>query len=221
MQYEKRKIQNTEYRIRNTQRAFTLIELMAVTGIVVIITSVVLANNNKYGGSGLLQNLAYDIALSIRQAQVYGISVRGFGANNSTFNVAYGMHFAKNDQFEYELFADSMVSNGLFDIDNSTIPPTSENVDPSPYQIGRGYYILDLCAPAGTKVSNNVYSCTSISQLDVLYKRPEPDAWISANGNSCILQSSNCKESARILVASPRGDILSVVVDAAGRTLRT
>lgn len=187
---------------------FTLIELMAVTAIIVIITSVVLANNNKYGGSVLLQNLAYDIALSIRQAQVYGISVRGFGVNNSTFNVAYGMHFDTNvnNNKSYVLFAD-LEKTGIF---NPNHDPT-ENVSPSPYTISRGYYILDLCEPAGTKLAANSYSCTSVSQLDIVYKRPEPDAAIRVNGNPTL------KSDARILVASPRGDILSIVVDAAGQ----
>ncbi|MDO8522373.1 MAG: prepilin-type N-terminal cleavage/methylation domain-containing protein [bacterium] len=180
---------------------FTLMELIVVTGIIVVITSVVLANNNRYGGSVLLQNLAYDIALSIRQAQVYGISVRGLGASN--FSIGYGMHFAMNDSTHYELFSDAD-NNGLFS-------DASENVSPSPYVIGRNYYIAKLCAPAGTKLSDNSYECTSVTQLDVLYKRPEPDAAIRIPGTSSL------QDSARIIVESPRGDILSIVVDATGQ----
>ncbi|MEK7107281.1 MAG: GIY-YIG nuclease family protein [Patescibacteria group bacterium] len=183
---------------------FTLIELVVVVAIITVVTSVVLVSNTKYGGSVLLQNLAYDIALSIRQAQVYGISVRGFGTTNM-FTAGYGMHFDINDNAHYELFADAD-GNGLFS-------NASENVPPSPYVIGRNYRIKKLCAPAGTNFS----SCASVQQLDILYKRPEPDAWISANGNSCLLQPSNCKDSARIIVESPRGDVLSIVVDATGQ----
>lgn len=181
-------------------RGFTLIELITVVGIITIITSVVLVNNNRYGGSVLLQNLAYDIALSIRQAQVYGISVRGSGASN--FNAGYGMHFATSDIFHYELFAD-LAGTGIYDPNFSP----SENVPPSPYAIGRGYYIAKLCAPAGTDAS----SCTSVQQLDTLYKRPEPDAAIRINGNPSL------QDSGRIVVESPRGDILSIVVDATGQ----
>lgn len=194
------------YSLNVGPRGFSLIELMVVTGIVVVITSVVLTNNNRYGGSVLLQNLAYDIALSIRQAQVYGISVRGFGANN--FSVGYGMHFEKNvnNNKNYVLFAD-LENTGIF---NPSHDPT-ENVSPSPYQIGRGYYIADLCAPAGTKLASNSYSCTSVSQLDIVFTRPEPDAAIRIPGNSAL------QDSARILVESPRGDVLSIVVDATGQ----
>src|SRR3989344_4615422 len=51
------------------ERGFTLVELMVVTGILVVITSLILANNTRFGGAVLLENLAYDIALSMRKAQ--------------------------------------------------------------------------------------------------------------------------------------------------------
>jgi len=197
----------TSYRLRAT--GFSLIELMVVAGIIVVISSVVLFNNTKYGGSVLLQNLAYSIALSVREAQIYGISVRGSGSSN--FNAGYGMHFAISDNNHYELFADKD-NNGLF-------TDASENVPPSPYVIGRGYYIYKLCAPAGTKPAVNSYTCTNATQIDLQFKRPEPDACISMSGQSA-LTNSHCTggyESARIILASPRGDLLSVVVDATGQ----
>jgi prepilin-type N-terminal cleavage/methylation domain-containing protein len=184
-------------------RGFTLTELIVVVAIITVVTSVVLASNSKYGGSVLLQNLAYDVALSVRQAQVYGISVRSFGASN--FSVGYGMNFDVSSpisQTTYILFAD-LAGTGVY---NPNYIP-SENVPPSPYTIGRGYFISKLCAPAGTDSS----TCTPVQKLDILYKRPEPDAIIRANGNS-TKQSSG-----RIVLKSPRGDTLSVVVSATGQ----
>jgi hypothetical protein len=56
-----------------------------------------------------------------------------------------------------------------------------------------------------------------VAVLDILFKRPEPDAGISAAGLSCLLSLGTCYDSARVVVASPRGDITSVVVENNGQ----
>ncbi|OGG57425.1 hypothetical protein A2853_03620 [Candidatus Kaiserbacteria bacterium RIFCSPHIGHO2_01_FULL_55_17] len=180
-------------------------ELMVVTAIIVVISGVVLVNNNRFGGVFLLENLAYDIALSIRQAQVYGISVHRFGATN--FRVGYGLHFSKNDPITYVFFADANPSggNGLYEENqNETIESST---------IGRGYYIDKLCAPAGADAA----TCTSVDRLDIIFKRPEPDAFISANGVSGIVTPAALQESARVVLKSPRGDEKSVIVEISGQ----
>ncbi|OGG50676.1 hypothetical protein A2763_03665 [Candidatus Kaiserbacteria bacterium RIFCSPHIGHO2_01_FULL_54_36] len=168
---------------------------MVVTGIIVIVTSVILANNSRFGGIVQLENLTYDVALTVRQAQVYGISVQRYGASN--FSSGYGMHFDSNDPQHYELFADA-------DEDGYDV---SENVPPSPYTIRSGYRIHKLCVPQG----NDAVSCDPVSQVDIIFHRPEPDATIHINGDSAI------NDSARIVLISPRGDIMSVVVENSGQ----
>ncbi|MCR4280785.1 MAG: type II secretion system GspH family protein [Candidatus Kaiserbacteria bacterium] len=197
------------------RRGFTLIELVAVMAIIIIVTSVTLANNSRFGGAVLLQNLAYDMALSIRQAQVYGIAVRGYSANQ--FSAGYGMHFSTSESggnLQYELFADKD-GDGLFT--SSTDPVIDENVSPSPYHIGRGYYISGLSA-----LDPDASSETSVGTIDIIFKRPEPTACISANGITAIDSKGLCtlsslKERARITVTSPRGDNMSIVVEATGQ----
>src|SRR3989344_8294101 len=77
---------------------FTLIELLVVTAIIVVVSGVVLANQNRFGGQVLLQNFAYDVALSIRQAQVYGLAVARAGSGGTaTFGTSYGIHFEIDD----------------------------------------------------------------------------------------------------------------------------
>ncbi len=195
---------------RIKQRGFTLIELLVVCGIMVVVTGIILASNNQYGGQVLLQNFAYDVALSIRQAQVYGISVQRFGSGATPFNYGYGMHFDINNPTEYVMFAD-LESTGIF-VPNHT--PT-ENVPPSPYKIGRSYVISKLCSPAGTDVQCT--GGTAVSKLDILFVRPEPDAWIAASGVQCYKTASPCQPSARIVVRSPRGATMSVRVLANGQ----
>ncbi len=195
-------------------RGFTLIELLVVCGIMIIVTSIVLANNNEYGGQVLLQNFAYDVALSVRQAQVYGISVQRFGSGvSSSFTAGYGIHFDISTPTTYILFADAVNPNGLYDCPS---PGTScELVTAN--TINSGYFISKLCAPAGTDSS----SCQAVSKIDILFLRPEPDALITACGatctTSCLLNNSACVSSARVVLESPHGDTMSVSIEANGQ----
>lgn len=177
-----------------------------MTGIIIVVTSVVLVNNNRFGGVVQLENLAYDVALSVRQAQVYGISVQRYGTDD--FSSGYGMHFDINDPQHYEFFAD-VDRDGFFD-------SPGENVSPSPYTIRNGFVISGLCAPEGADAATCV-GATPASQIDVVFKRPEADAWISAGGVGCVYGAGTCAESARIVLLSPRGDVMSVIVGANGQ----
>lgn len=177
-------------------RGFTLIELLVVTAIIVVVSSIVLVNNNRFGGVIQLENLAYDVALSIRQAQVYGTSVQRYGAGD--FSKGYGMHFSENDPQHYELFAD-VNADGFFTSD--------ENVVPSPYTISSGFKVSALCVPEGTDAA----SCTRVSTLDIVFKRPETDAYIRKNGEAALNGST------RIVLMSPRGDVMSVLVGSNGQ----
>lgn len=184
------------------KRGFTLIELLAVTAIITIVSAVVLANNNKFGGSVLLQNLTYDIALSIRQSQVYGISVRSF---NGTFSAAYGMHFQAaqgNAAPIYVLFAD-LDGNGIYN-PGELVQSTT---------VGQGYVLSGLCV---TPVSGVEQCGTS---LDITFKRPEPDACISLNGTSPMVNGicTGGMQSARIEVTSPQNQKKNILIEVNGQ----
>src|SRR3989344_3825107 len=84
-------LQAKSYKLQADSRGFTLIELLVVTAILGIVSTLVLANNTRFGGAVLLENLAYEIGLSVRKAQVYGIAVRRFGETD--FSAGYGIHF--------------------------------------------------------------------------------------------------------------------------------
>lgn len=200
-------------RVTFSTRGFTLIELLVVSAIIAMVSGLMLANNARFGGAITLKNLAYDIALSVRQAQVYGISVARFGDGAGRFDIGYGMHFSEANPRNYVLFADAGVQNGLYDSGGLA---GSELVAQT--TIDRGYSIVDLCA----KPPGGVETC-SLSQLDIFFKRPEPDAYISIEGSplsfnaSGNVTSTNLNERARIIIASPRGDCMSVSVEATGQ----
>jgi len=181
----------------NAKRGFTLIELMVVVGIIVLISGIILANHAKFGGQVMLRNLAYDMALSIRQAQVYGISSRSF--NGAKFTAGHGAYFDINNKSQFFLYTD--LDNNKF------FTPLNNNEIVETYSLGKSYTIDSLCIPIGQTENCNVI------KLDILFKRPEPDAIIRA-----YIGSGWAKyDSARIVVVSPRGEKLSVLVEATGQ----
>ncbi len=195
-------------------RGFSLVELLVVCAIIALVSGIMLANHTQYGGRVVLQNFAYDVALSIRQAQVYGISVKRFGVGASaTFDRGYGMYFDLSNPSTYFLFAD-VSQNGRYD----PLAPTGSNELVSEYKINRGYKISELCytPSGGSGETCNTTTAGMPKQLHIVFKRPEPDALISACGGVGIPCVSN-SASARIVLKSPRGETMSVSVRDSGQ----
>ncbi len=162
-----------------------------------ILSGVVLASNAHFGNLIVLQNLASDMALTVRQAQVYGIAVRRYESAN--FDVPYGMHFslpAPETQTIYELFADANL-NGVYD-PGETVTSTT---------INGGFRISDICA----RDSASGIEICSLPDIDILFRRPEPDALIRRS------QGAPLDERARIVLESNRGDHATVIVEASGQ----
>src|SRR3569832_1656292 len=92
------------------KRGFTLIELLVVISIMLILTSIFVLRQQRFQSSTLLRSLAYSVALSVRQAQVYGTSIREnvVGAfDTSSAAKAYGVYFSSGSTGSYILFADA------------------------------------------------------------------------------------------------------------------
>lgn len=158
-----------------------------------IITAVFLLQQRRFDSSTLLRSLAYSIALSLRQAQVYGTSVRQFG---SSFSYSYGVYFSGNSS--YILFADA---NQPPDYTyNST--PLDEKVQT--FSLSGGYTINQFCAIRNSGGNPLPEDClgggknggSSITWLSIYFKRPNPDAQFKTS-------AGNTYQSAYIKVAGP------------------
>jgi len=136
---------------------FTIIEVMVTVAIIAILSAILMYQFKGFDSKLLLKNLAYEIAIVLREAQVYGVSVQGSGAD---FEKAYGVHFEVGTH--YTLFRDNN-NNGIFDSDEML----------STYTIGRGNSIVALCIDG---------SCVASSSIDVTFKRPDSDASFARNG---------------------------------------
>ncbi len=181
---------------------FTLIELLVTISIFIIITSVAVLNNNQFNSSILLTNLGYEIALSVRQAQVYGITVKAPtacqpGDISCDFSSGYGVHFDITNPAQYILFEDKGPNP-------SHIYAAGELLEN--YSLGRGYTLKKLCV-----LSNNTYH--SVNTLDVSFIRPEPEAWVSSNTDSPGLTEADIyiqdpqRISDRVIIIEPTGQI--------------
>ncbi len=170
-------------------RGFTLIELLVVISIFSIVSLSLLSNYPQFRSSISLKRTAQEIALSIRQAQVYGLSVTEFGAGSGIFP-GYGVHFDINTPSVFILFADAN-NNKLYD-------GTSEELQT--FRIQTADRISKLCGNEKTAPPGDC----ALSQLDVVYLRPGPNV---------VLMSGAVEFSdAEVIVRSSGGEEKTVVV---------
>jgi len=177
-----------------TTRGFTLVELIIVSAIFAVMSSILMVRFSFFNNKILTTNLAYDIALSIRQAQTFGINVQGFDpGSGAVFTTGYGVHFDISSNNSYIFFAD---------LDNNKEYSSDELVEV--YSLGGGHFIKRLC---GT-VSSTVERCTDdssplLDDLDIVFKRPEPDAVIESHGPPG--PPNRLYQAGTITVTSPQG----------------
>ena len=108
--------------IKNNKKGFTLFELLVVLSIVGMLSVVTFNNLPQMDSKLSLELLAQDIALTLRQAQVYGTTVFGTGATVLSYN-SYGVSFPdpayieaydSKGNYTYTLFVDIPSIDGIF-----------------------------------------------------------------------------------------------------------
>lgn len=181
--------------MRTAARAFTLIELLVVIAIFSTVSLIILANHSRFNSSVLLGSLAYDIALSIREAQVYGLSVATFNAN---FQVGYGIHVTAGTS--YLLFADTNASR-RYEAGTDSILDT--------YSVGQGHTVSSFCGILSTG-AEECSNTGAIDHLDIVFFRPDPDANITSSNPGYY-------SSGKIVVASPSGETRTITVASTGQ----
>lgn len=178
---------------------FTLVEMMVTLSIFAVITGVVLAKYKDFNGGIVLTNLAYEIAITIRQSQVYGLSVKDAGS--SQFNVRYGVHLVYPTNNTFSLFADA---DG-----NQVYTGSSEIV--STLSTTQGNMLYDFCGVLISGVSECARTDPAMTWLDITFLRPNPDALFRSSKGATY-------QSATITVRSPStGRIKTVTVRATGQ----
>lgn len=177
-------------------RGFSIIELLVVVMIFTVISSVILANHSKFNSSVLLGSVAYDMALSIRQAQVYGVSTQHFSGQ---FQIGYGIHYS--NATSYVLFAD-INRNQKYDVGTDSIVQT--------YTLGQGHSIKRFCGIKTDSTMDCSDSPSAITHIDIGFLRPSPDAVMTSDNPGVY-------SGAIITVQSGSGETRSVSIVSTGQ----
>lgn len=191
------KILKKSENIKNKQSGMTLIELMVVLVIFIIVAGLTIFDYSKFRSTASLQNLADDIALSVRRAQNYAIGVKG---SQSSFSNGYGIHFLTTPLNGSDVRAGSnktfiifndLNSNQKYDYltsnsdicDTGTLSSSDECIDM--LKITSADTVSSICV---YESGNN--TCTPLvnGYSDITFYRPDPDAHICAAtfGFSCV-----------------------------------
>ena len=197
------------------KRGFTLVELVVSIGIMVVILTIVLSGQSTYTSGSSLRQAADDISLSLRQAQVYGISVNQLTPGK--FDVGYGVEFlnasigGSNDA--YVLFGDKGPSyNYIYDSSWACSSNDKTNGEClTKTTLAKGNTIEELCyIPL-----SGAESCGVVARADITFLRPATEAHISLYDASASA-FSNVK-GVRIKLVSIDQRRISVVVYTTGQ----
>lgn len=169
----------------NTSRGFTLVEMTIVAGIFAILTVIVVVKYGDFTSNLLVTNMAYEIALTTRQAQAFGVGVRGFESEGDRgFNYPYGVYFNLDDGtsetgalarsfiFFVDRDDDLMCDDGVGSpgVSNCVCAEADECINQLTLQ--RNIRITSI------DVGNQSFNCTSATAASVTFKRPSPEARI-------------------------------------------
>ncbi len=192
-------------------KGYTLLETIVATGIILIFLATVFASYPRLTEMVNLQRGIQLLALNIRRAQVYGITVKENPAGSGEFP-AYGIHFDFNDvelgNKAYILFADSFPP---------VVPPV-ETPGNNKYDSGQGEklsteqvpspgYIFQLCSNLKNGATPGCPADCGMTGMDIVFKRPVPDIYLSSSPPV----RTGCSD-VEIQVKSPRGFQKQVVI---------
>lgn len=141
-------------------RAFTLIEVVIVAGVIAIIAAVTLASFPEFSERIGIEQEAGKLTLALRKTQSYALAVREFQAGSGIFP-PYGITIAMSDPTHYTIFGDVNASNRFESFLGESIEKTS---------VEKRVSIFQIC---GNSQSVPQGSC-QLSSADIVYIRPAP-----------------------------------------------
>jgi len=142
------------------ERAFTIIEVVVVIGVMAIIATITLISFPQFSERVGIEQEAGKLALATRKAQSYALAVREFQSDTGIFP-AYGVNVSLGNPLEYVIFGDPNSTTRFESFLNEAVETT---------KVEKRVSINRIC---GNSQSIPQGSCT-LSSADIVYIRPTP-----------------------------------------------
>lgn len=196
--------------ISKSNNAFTLVEVITSLAIVGVITAVVIFNYTKFNDNISLSSAGQEIAVAIREAQIYGLSVKETSVGSGQFTSAYGIHFSVNDPTNYVVFADTDASY-TYDVGSGACgSSTTECIEK--FSLKNNISIANVCDELACPPES------SVRKLNIVFLRPSPDARIYFTNNGGAIKTGPSIR-ARIILTSTKGLTATTTVEVTGHIL--
>ncbi len=198
---------------------FSLIELIITVSIMLIVTSAVLFRQAKFSSDVLITDMAYEVALSIRDAAVSGLSSKA--SSTIPYKTGYGVHFEPApdggspnsfinfiDVSEVPILESVSDESNIFDYYYTTQDDVNQtggvDVIDKVIELTQGQTIKQYCARG-----DGGWICgpdSSKHVLNIVYVRPNPDAHITMGTKAGGPDGVKTYSEAKIVVQSGLGD---------------
>ena len=189
-------------KLKNKNAGFTLTELIVVITIATAMMTSLVFQQAKWNDNLAVSAQAYDLALMIRQAQIYSLGVKEdkSASSGDKFNIGYGIYLSQNNLSQYIYFADR---NGNQKYDSGEAIETKT--------FTRGVTIKDVC---GTGANGCFPGTGPLASVHIFFLRPDTRVIMSllnAGGGS------TGDPPVTIRLQSPKGKYYSVRVESNGQ----
>lgn len=192
---------------------FTLLEFLVSLSIGLIILVGVVIGQAKYNDLQSLKATANEMSLVIRQAQIYGVSVRSGGSGQTDFSSPYGVFLDSVGSTNKYVYYMDKNKNGYFDGNyDCTYDPANECSQL--VQITRGNRINGICR----MFVNGTETC-DVGRVDATFKRPSTEAkfWMWDNVGYAQIQDLATMKGIKVKLISPAGRTKAVTLYKTGQ----
>jgi prepilin-type N-terminal cleavage/methylation domain-containing protein len=195
------------YLFKKPNPGFTLVELLVVISIATVILTALVIQQRKWDDQLALNAQTYELALMLRQAQIYSLGVReNSGSVGDKFNIGYGVNFNDDNMNQYIYYADK---------DRDQVYDLGEGIETKTFT--RGVAIHRFC---GLNIGATQERCSdqfgNVDNIDITFFRPDPKANVGIyNGGQN--QTGSVNPPAIIYLRSAQGKESSVKIETNGQ----